>query len=318
MKKIDILKAFSEEPRPKDFVLPGLLSGTVGALISPGGVGKSFWALQAAIAVAAGKEADLLGISPQGTGRVVILVAEDPAIEIQHRLHSIGQHIDPDIRASVAENLDIYECRHIDITDNKHLDNIKRLIYGARLVFLDTIRRFHLMDENSTRDMTMLIDKLERLVEETNTTIVYLHHTNKASALSGDGDKQQAARGSSVLTDNVRWQAYVQRMSLTESLKLSDRIDRQPIEELRAFYIKFGVAKVNCSQPVPEKWYYRHRGGVLKPVTLYIAKKKKEDEGKITTSGDVCVPSVPVIDTTPPPLKRGRPAKVSLQKTRSI
>jgi len=37
---IDILHAFENEPPPLDFVLPGLLAGTVGAMVSPGGAGQ--------------------------------------------------------------------------------------------------------------------------------------------------------------------------------------------------------------------------------------------------------------------------------------
>jgi hypothetical protein len=36
------MSVFQTEPPALDFVIPGFLSGTVGALYSPGGVGKSF------------------------------------------------------------------------------------------------------------------------------------------------------------------------------------------------------------------------------------------------------------------------------------
>jgi hypothetical protein len=49
---IDIGNCFSEEPPPLDFILPGFLAGTVGGLVSPGGVGKSTFALLVAIAIA--------------------------------------------------------------------------------------------------------------------------------------------------------------------------------------------------------------------------------------------------------------------------
>lgn len=46
---INIMKAFQQEPPQLDFIWPGFLAGTVGALVAPGATGKSFWALEAAM-----------------------------------------------------------------------------------------------------------------------------------------------------------------------------------------------------------------------------------------------------------------------------
>jgi regulatory protein RepA len=103
---IDIMNAFQQEPAPLDFVFPGFLAGTVGALIAPGATGKSFWALEAAFAVAAAVAgADLIGLNPGATGRVVYLAAEDPQVVIEHRLHALGGHLAPAAREAVAERL---------------------------------------------------------------------------------------------------------------------------------------------------------------------------------------------------------------------
>lgn len=47
-KPINILEAFAAAPPPLDYVLPNMVAGTVGALVSPGGAGKSMLALQLA------------------------------------------------------------------------------------------------------------------------------------------------------------------------------------------------------------------------------------------------------------------------------
>ncbi len=54
--QINILTALSQKPENLDFVLPGLVAGTVGALVSPGGSGKSALALQIAALVAGGPD----------------------------------------------------------------------------------------------------------------------------------------------------------------------------------------------------------------------------------------------------------------------
>ena len=75
---IDLLVAFENEPPALDFIWPGFLAGTVGALVAPGATGKSFWALEAAMSVACGAAVDckaaggdLVGLAPERSGRVV-------------------------------------------------------------------------------------------------------------------------------------------------------------------------------------------------------------------------------------------------------
>ncbi|MGS4934027.1 AAA family ATPase [Aeromonas sp. 25-281] len=66
---LDLLAAFEQEPPALDFIWSGFLAGTVGALIAPGATGKSFWALQAAMAVACKEsDGDLLQLRPTRSG----------------------------------------------------------------------------------------------------------------------------------------------------------------------------------------------------------------------------------------------------------
>ncbi|WP_256380367.1 AAA family ATPase [Oceanimonas sp. GK1] len=57
---LDLMSAFTETPPQIDYVLPNMIAGTVGALIAPGGAGKSILALQLATQIAGGP--DLLGL----------------------------------------------------------------------------------------------------------------------------------------------------------------------------------------------------------------------------------------------------------------
>lgn len=74
-KPINILEAFAAAPPPLDYVLPNMVAGTVGALVSPGGAGKSMLALQLAAQIAGGP--DLLEVGELPTGPVIYLPAED-------------------------------------------------------------------------------------------------------------------------------------------------------------------------------------------------------------------------------------------------
>lgn len=87
---LDLMAAFTELPPPIDYVLPNMVAGTVGAIVSPGGAGKSMLALQLATQIAGGP--DLLNIGEFLTGAVAYLPAEDPTATIHHRLHVLGAH----------------------------------------------------------------------------------------------------------------------------------------------------------------------------------------------------------------------------------
>ncbi len=275
---IDILSAFQTEPPALDFVWPGLLAGTVGGLVSPGGAGKSFWAIEAAMSVAAPGGGDLLRLSPGGNGRVLYLAAEDPSPVLRHRLHSIGQHLNQPAREQIAENLSLLPIigQRLDLMDERHLAWVVEQAAGTRLIVIDTLSRGHKLDENSNSDMAQLVSSLEHIAVETGAAVLFLHHTNKGSSQNGQLDQQQAARGASALVDNPRWAGFVAKMTEAESKKLSDRVDRQPIGDRRGFFARFGVSKQNYGLPQSDKWFERHDGGVLLPVDLVPANSKQQ------------------------------------------
>lgn len=285
---IDILQAFEETPPLLDFVLPGLLAGTVGAIVSPGGAGKSMLALELSMLVATGHDlsgfiADVegnIGKVEYLTGKVVFLAAEDPAGAISHRLHAIGKHLSADLRAEVAINLLIEPLlgHQPDLMNPKWVQAIERVATGKRLLILDTLRRFHLLDENDSGQMAMLLSVLEGIAKRTGCTILFLHHASKAAAMNGQGDMQQASRGSSVLVDNIRWQMFLSGCTKEESKGF------QIQEERRGFFVRVGVSKQNYGPPVQEIWMERKEGGVLAPAhleTSSVATKKGGRREKI-------------------------------------
>src|SRR5690554_3545005 len=102
---IDILAAMREKPEPLKFVLPGLVAGTVGAIVSPGGSGKSAAALQICAQVAGGP--DLMGLEA-AEGQAAYLPGEDPEVAVRHRLFALGEQCSPRQRETIAQNLLIW------------------------------------------------------------------------------------------------------------------------------------------------------------------------------------------------------------------
>ncbi len=281
---INIMEAFTKEPPELDFIWPGFLAGTVGALVAPGATGKSFWALEATMAVACSVAGgDLLGLKPKYTGRVVYFSAEEPEPVLIRRIHATGEHLNQESREAIADHLILEPIlgRRLNIMDERHLARVIEFCADTRLIVLDTLSRIHHLDENDNGQMAQLISTLEYIATTTGASILYLHHVNKGSAKDGQTDQQQAARGASSLIDNARWCGFVARMTEKEAEHLSDRpYDKKPIgSERRKFFLRFGVSKQNYDEPQDDRWYVRVEGGVLLPVDLCAAVKEQKKGG---------------------------------------
>lgn len=286
---IDLLAAFQNEPPVLDFIWPGFIAGTVGALVAPGATGKSFWALEAAMSVACGVAGgDLVGLAPVQTGRVVYLAGEDPPEALECRVHTIGKHLNRQAREAIAGNLILEPIMGLgkDVMVERQLRRFIADYAGVRLIVLDTLSRIHSRDENSNGDMAHLINQLEKFAVGTGAAILFLHHVSKGSARECQTDQPGAARGASALIDNARWCGFVAKMTEDEAMRLSDHsYDREPIgNDRRGHFVRFGVSKQNYDATKLDRWYSRHSGGVLLPVELLDV---KHDGGKGRRRGQV-------------------------------
>lgn len=279
MPRIDILSAFNTKPPLQDFILPGFLAGTVGALIAPGSTGKSMFALQLACAVASElPQANTLGLTIERHGPVLYLNLEDPPGEIERRLYALGGRLDMVTRDSIAESLVLSARMGVptDLMTEKFMGALLKAAAGTRLVILDTLSRSHGLDENDNGAMARVVARLEMVVRQTGTGLLYLHHTSKAAALAGQGGLAQAARGASALIDNARWCGNLVKMTAEEAGKLTDRgFEGRPIgDERRGFFVRYEIGKQNYGQVENAQWYERTEGGILRPIVL------KETYGK--------------------------------------
>jgi len=263
-KVLNLEKCFGEEPRELDFVLPGLLAGTVGALVGTGGTSKSSFMLQVALMLAGGPDTlDLQKIDKnwkkKEIDRVCYIAAEDPQPILQRRSHSLGALMSPEARGMVRCALEIH-CANgflLDITEHRWNQWLFDIAKGTRLVIIDTLRRVHQLDENESGAMSRLVGVLENVCKETGTTILYVHHTNKGGAQSGEAT---STRGSSVLTDNARLQLNLVTMNDAEAKE--NGID----ENHRKRYVRLVYAKTNYCAPYADTWYKRCAEGRLEPI----------------------------------------------------
>lgn len=245
---IDILALAQKKPEKIDYILPGLVAGTVGAIISPGGAGKSAFALQLAAQVAGGP--DLLGLGEITSGSSAYIPGEDPELIIQHRTYALLEHCSPDHLQNLNDLLLIEPLDHceIDILQPDWFERFIGFATGRRLLIIDTLRMVHDLEESDSGDMKRVVARFRMIAAKTGCAVVFLHHTNKISTFTGAGGEQQASRGSSVLVDNIRWQGYLRGMTEEEAPNHSVK------PELRGFFVEFGVSKQNYGRPVAPRW----------------------------------------------------------------
>jgi RecA-family ATPase len=283
---LDVFAALAAPPPKLDFVLPGLLAGTLGVLVSPGGTGKSMMALGIAASVAAGHDHwSLLGEDP-AAGRVLVVSAEDPAEILARRLHAMkdsaphalseGMLTRFRIKAVHGKNWSLGTWDGSSFNPSGGLLTLEREIheFQPRLLVLDTLNRCLAgINENDNAAMGRVVSEIERIITPTKTACLVLHHTTKATALQGQGDAQQAARGASAITDNARWQCNLITMSPEEADARGIGADE------RRQWVRAVVTKVNYAAAPADRWLQRGLGGVLTAATPPAA-TKRTDGGK--------------------------------------
>lgn len=291
--RLSFKEAVYSDPPVLNYVLPGMLEGTVALLVAPGGTGKSWAMLQTCISLACGL--DIWGLwgaafGPLPKGKVLYIAAEDPDAVVRWRQHYLGH--DAVRRATEKNNQGgerIGTNRMVDEIDaNLHVfpicgrgpekqlavrqDRQSTLVVpgplyhrlsaigkGARLIGLDTWGRITTgLDEREGTDMGQAVDLCESLtVECPGTAILIAHHTTKAASLNGQGSEQQAASGSRKLTDHVRWQANI------ETMTAADGETRGYDDKERRKWVHLSTPKLNYSENEGAQWWYRGEYGIL-------------------------------------------------------
>lgn len=273
LRPLDLLTCFREAPTPLDFVLPGMVAGTVGLIVGMGSAGKSMLALQIGLSVAAGRDLfGVLGADPT-PGRVVYLSAEDQAPILHHRLFGMAGAIPEDVRAIIAANFDVVPVYGLGISINAETVKgptgesmrspwgaVMTFCEGARLVICDTLIRFAGgRSENSNVEMSEMMGYVEITTRQTGAAFLMIHHIGKAVGRDGTGGSDQTAtRGASALTDNARWQANLSVMTKEDG-------ERRGYDgDARKRFVSFEITKQNYGQTIPQVWLERGDHGILR------------------------------------------------------
>lgn len=276
VKRLDIRKIY-KNPRPTlEFVLPGMLAGTVALLVGPGGVSKSYLALQTAISIALGR--DIFHLWSNGEklkqGKAVVLSLEDTEEVLEVRVHDILHAVDltDDDLDEIHAHLHImplYGCGVVvgvmdpksrQIFPSEQIMALEKYLQGSVLTVLDTFNRsLGGLDENSSGQMGPLLSIIEGICRRTKTAFLILHHTNKASTNEDRSGEQNAIRGASAITDNARWQTNLSTMNKKEAANRGLNVEDGEHKQ----WVQVDLAKVNYGPPIKTRWLNRAEFGVL-------------------------------------------------------
>lgn len=213
---------------------PFIRKGCTGMVVGAGGVGKTHFLTQLALSIATG----------------LPFLKKYPIEKPGYVFLGLGENTDEDIHRLLRKTLSLFFSLSFSAEDTTYIEEIgKRLavtsftgtsssflhqrmptpVYedflyelqkkepeeGWSCIILDPISRFLGADaENDNASATTFIALLERLIVELKgkPTVLFGHHMNK-SGIAGTNTDQSAARGSSAITDGVRLQINLEKVS---------------------------------------------------------------------------------------------------------
>ena len=186
--------ALEERPRSQQWMVDELWgSQAVGIIGGEPKCGKSFLALDLAVAVAAGVPC-LRRFEADQPGPVLMFAAEDAGHIVRTRLQGIAQSAGAGFETLDIAVIDVPTLRLDHRNDRQRLQETMERI-EPRLLVLDPLVRLHGVDENAVADIAPILGFLRDLQRRFGTAVLLVHHARK----SGATRPGQALRGSSEL-----------------------------------------------------------------------------------------------------------------------
>ena len=186
--------ALEERPRAQQWMVDELWGRqAVGIIGGEPKCGKSFLALDLAVAVAAGVPC-LRRFETDQPGPVLMFAAEDAGHIVRTRLEGIARAAGADFETLDIAVIDVPTLRLDHRNDRQRLQETMERI-EPRLLVLDPLVRLHGVDENAVADIAPILGFLRDLQRRFETAVLLVHHARK----SGASRSGQALRGSSEL-----------------------------------------------------------------------------------------------------------------------
>ena len=192
-----------EKPRPREFIISNILPKVPCSIIAaPGGLGKSYFAMQMGISVASGL--DFLGrFDIKSPGSVLYVSFEDEESEIHRRFLSCKEVIFDELqkeelqssRKKLESNFNIFSLvgKH-NLSFYPDSEGIKEEFVRValkfkelKLIIFDPINRIMNEDFNNAQMVSGFMQNMEEISSRTGASIILITHSNKSSQkLSGN------------------------------------------------------------------------------------------------------------------------------------
>lgn len=143
----------------------------LGAIFGPSGSGKSFLAFDLAAEIAEGKE--WFGIRTTACDVTYIQLEGEAGLRNRVAAWELANG------RSLPANFK-FIIQPFQLTSGLDLDEILAVIPKGGVIFIDTLNRAApTSDENSSKDMGLILEAAKRLARETNSLVIVVHHTGK-------------------------------------------------------------------------------------------------------------------------------------------
>ena len=195
--------------RPPEWLIDKIAEKeTVVSIYAEPKAGKSFVGISMMLSIATGTE--WYGYNTEESG--VLYFCGEGEKSIFKRILAWEEHFDTPLRGKKFR----VSNRPARILDDEDYEDVLSKAHQAKaefgklgLIVIDTLQRnFGSGDENSTSDMNLFIQRVDRLKFETGACIMLIHHTGHAGSKS-NGIRR--GRGSSVLPASVDSEFYIER-----------------------------------------------------------------------------------------------------------
>ena len=215
-----------------DYIFTGLERGGIGMLLSIPGIGKSHFIHSLAIELACGRP--LLKLNKYNIkNKVIILSCEDTLSRNSLRLKDKYQSLNDKDKKLLSNNLDfIFDIEPLSIPSKsseyerirhkEYLDSIVKILGKYDIVIIDTVSEV-IGNASETEDDRIIKSVFQYIAENSNVSILLVHHVNKEQIRGAKIDMASGAGLTSIMRLSTCILALTKKDTLSlEYLKAND------------------------------------------------------------------------------------------------
>ena len=220
IKSINYAEPTSSYKRKTKQIFDGLEIKTLGLVVAPSTSCKTTCAIQ--LAASASGYNVFSPVEPKGQFKTAFLSGEETDYQLRIRGGSINKYFNCDDFI----NLDVKSVlgKGFKITDSRFRDSLIEYADDKDCIFMDNLKCFHKLKENSNDDMNIVMDDFANIARQANCSIIIVHHASRPPKENPHEHllSQYAARGATIITDSARWQLNLFKYKHCEKLFKSD------------------------------------------------------------------------------------------------